>query len=546
MSTITNAKKIYYGPKVIQKIYLGTATGSVLLFPESYDLLTGIVAAYSFYRVKSNYVGSCCKVRRQLDNTEQDINLLIDGLDEAELLTFNNSGDSNIVTWYDQSGNNHHASQIFSTKQPLIVKNSSIITTNNSPMHLYCDRVDDYLEVELTGNTNYYVIFSTWSGVQLYEIETDISGLVELPINCNMLDCVILDNSQDVENIKGIVARFIDGNSTDIFRLKWVNAGDKTLTITESSDAGITWEDSQGFITGNTYNRTVNADDWFVARSTNPEYITDINWRVLSGGDELYGELTNNEKLSNLEDFYFRGQKTTGNVNKLLSLNNLKDVWLHNANNLFGDISFLNSALDLEDLEISFTKVGGDISVLANKFKIKRLWLQSNDYIYGSIDNINSLFDITDFRISSCYENIYGNIASLDNNVQLLVLICYDTNISGNINELTNLPLLRELRFFRTQVTGTIISMPGLTKYEGYNCLLNDVESSFLPPTSLVDFDVRNNLLTSTNIDTLLTGFDDAGATNGILALEGNASPTSIGITARNNLITKGWTVTTD
>ncbi len=57
--------------------------------------------------LRSDYTGSCMRVRRSSDSSEQDIGFVNGVLDEASLLTFVGAGDGDIVTWYDQIGSNN-------------------------------------------------------------------------------------------------------------------------------------------------------------------------------------------------------------------------------------------------------------------------------------------------------------------------------------------------------------------------------------------------------------------------------------------------------
>jgi hypothetical protein len=112
------------------------------------DLYPDAGAAYSFFKLRNDYSGSCIKVRRT-DNTEQDIGF--DGsnyLDTAALKTFVGSGDGRIVTWYDQSGNSRDAVQNVTPTQgqPFIVT-SGVIDRANGLVAARFDGVQMYLEL---------------------------------------------------------------------------------------------------------------------------------------------------------------------------------------------------------------------------------------------------------------------------------------------------------------------------------------------------------------------------------------------------------------
>jgi hypothetical protein len=89
-----------------------------------------IVSAFSYYKVNSNYTGSCIRVRRSSDNTEQDIGFVNNTLDTASLNTFVGAGDGFIVRWYDQSGKaNRYLQQTNSSIQTVIVSSSVIVSS---------------------------------------------------------------------------------------------------------------------------------------------------------------------------------------------------------------------------------------------------------------------------------------------------------------------------------------------------------------------------------------------------------------------------------
>jgi hypothetical protein len=96
-------------------------------------------------RLADHYTGPLIRVRRSLDNAEQDIPYILIGfewiLDEANLLAFvgDQSGDHAwIVTRYDQSSLNRHATQPFINRQPPIVIDGIVIKdpVSNRPSHI--------------------------------------------------------------------------------------------------------------------------------------------------------------------------------------------------------------------------------------------------------------------------------------------------------------------------------------------------------------------------------------------------------------------------
>jgi hypothetical protein len=133
-----------------QNTVLYTSVGGGLTIPEilthntlvsklQYDLGRGLLlegfsaeAAYSVRRL-SRTSQFAMDVRRDLDDTTGSIGFDTNGnLDTGSLLAFvtgsAGTGSGFVARWYDQSGNNNHATQTTSSNQPLIVNSGSLIT----------------------------------------------------------------------------------------------------------------------------------------------------------------------------------------------------------------------------------------------------------------------------------------------------------------------------------------------------------------------------------------------------------------------------------
>jgi hypothetical protein len=89
---------------------------------------TNAYIGFSMFKLRSAYAGSCLRVRRSSDNTEQDIGFVNNYLDTASLLTFVGANNGFVVTWYDQSGNTRDLSRATAVNQPQIVASGSLIT----------------------------------------------------------------------------------------------------------------------------------------------------------------------------------------------------------------------------------------------------------------------------------------------------------------------------------------------------------------------------------------------------------------------------------
>jgi hypothetical protein len=109
-------------------------------------IILDLAAAYSVRRVVSNYTGSLIEIRS--GSVSQSIGFDDDGnLNVASIAAFAGSGDAFVSIWYDQSGNNNHATQSSAASQPKIYSGSqgSVITQNGKPSLLF-DGSNDFLQ----------------------------------------------------------------------------------------------------------------------------------------------------------------------------------------------------------------------------------------------------------------------------------------------------------------------------------------------------------------------------------------------------------------
>ncbi|RMD81499.1 MAG: hypothetical protein D6820_05045, partial [Lentisphaerae bacterium] len=100
-------------------------------------------AAYSLRKLSSTYTGPAIRVRRSSDDAEQDIGFGADDfLDTAALTAFVGSGDGYVTTWYDQTGGEAMTNTDV-TRQPKIVDQGQIITTDTGkPAIYFLDKFD--------------------------------------------------------------------------------------------------------------------------------------------------------------------------------------------------------------------------------------------------------------------------------------------------------------------------------------------------------------------------------------------------------------------
>jgi hypothetical protein len=91
----------------------------------------------SFRKLRTDYSGSCIRVRRSSDDTEQDIGFVNDYIDTAALASFCSGTNGFIKIWYDQSGNGRNSSQADTAAQPQIVTSGTVNTYNSKVCGYY-------------------------------------------------------------------------------------------------------------------------------------------------------------------------------------------------------------------------------------------------------------------------------------------------------------------------------------------------------------------------------------------------------------------------
>ena len=99
------------------------------------DIVTNAAWAYSVRKLRTAQGDSCFLVRRTSDNTQQVIGFVPDGsiYDTTALKTFIGSSHGRVVTWYDGSGSNIHATTTDTLTQPFIAHHGKIIYFGGKP-----------------------------------------------------------------------------------------------------------------------------------------------------------------------------------------------------------------------------------------------------------------------------------------------------------------------------------------------------------------------------------------------------------------------------
>jgi len=120
-------------------IITGKEAGSLGLL----DQYGGAAAAYSLRNLSLYYTDPVVRVRRDNDDAEQDFTAT--EVSDGTLAAWVGAGNNGFVrTWYDQSGNNYHATQTAQSSQPQIASNGLLLTKNAKPT-INFDGTNDFL-----------------------------------------------------------------------------------------------------------------------------------------------------------------------------------------------------------------------------------------------------------------------------------------------------------------------------------------------------------------------------------------------------------------
>lgn len=183
--------------------------------PEPTGLLVdypGAAAAYSL-RDLTGEEPTVVRVRRSDNNAEQDFTAA--QIADGTLVAFVGAGNDGLVTtWYDQSGNDNHATQATAGNQPKIVDNGALVVENGKAA-LDFDGNDDFLSLGsgLPTNQNY----TTFQVVKRNSSNTRsvfIGGLLALSPYSPF---IFTDNNIYFRSVRGFVQSFLNTTDQKIF-----------------------------------------------------------------------------------------------------------------------------------------------------------------------------------------------------------------------------------------------------------------------------------------------------------------------------------------
>lgn len=234
----------------------------------------------------------------------------------------------------------------------------------------------------------------------------------------------------------------------------------------------------------------------------------------------------------------------------IISINHLRFLKYLNLllTNVSGSTSHLEEMIYMEDLRISNTNITGSSYFFRNMVNAIIIYANSLS-LTGDMSNFSNMPNLTDLRIRS--NSIDGSIASINTLLSLkYLMIDNNTTISGNINNLSGMTEMIQLRLNNTAVSGDLSSfatMPDLTLLNCYNNNVSAYTTTTLPNWDNCDINVSDLGLTTNEVNAFLIDVDAQSiSSTKTLDISGtNQPPVGPGITAKNSLIAKGWTVIT-
>ena len=189
---------------------------------------------------------------------------------------------------------------------------------------------------------------------------------------------------------------------------------------------------------------------------------------------------------------------------------------------------------------ISLTNPANITSLVFNSISTQKLG--------GSLRSLSRFTNLEIFSIRN--HQLTGPIPSLSSNTALKDFFCYNNQLTGNIPSVSSNTVLKIFNCFNNQLTGNIPSLSSNTVLEKFHCGVNQLSGYVAGsvPTSLLFFRAEYNQLTVTAVNAILADFVAAGALSGTLNLAGfgNAAPTGQGLTDKQTLLSRGWSVTTN
>ena len=416
-------------------------------------------------------------------------------------------------------------------------------------------------------NQNYTIsfskLFNVTSGSQL-----SLSSSITIPANELSASSTVTISGDDVERITSgssaitisypnIVGYSVDFPNTDTVIY---NFTPKPLLYYTSSVNTFNWYTGDNF-TGTEYNNVIlsnfASNNPSSSLSINPAFVKSLYFNTSSIEDSIYS-ISNLDTYKVLNALDIKNQSLTEiNVSKnnylqylYCSYNNLVTCSLSSSNDLR---IFDCSNNQLINLNISSSSVNL-VKLICNDNNLGGLILGNKPSLNDITCSNNILLGVGGLNVSSCSvlqklncqnSGLFG--LDITNNNSLTSLNC-SYNLIPTINLISS-SNLNYLDCSRNQITSLNLSNLNKCNYidTSYNTSLNSITLSGtnISTSSVFTYNFSNCNLHTTEINYILSILDSYNINSGSLNISGasNEGPSGNGITYKNNLISKGWTI---
>jgi PKD repeat protein len=380
------------------------------------------------------------------------------------------------------------------------------------PSNIKAIKIDSTVNpITTISNTNYYTSLN-YLGIENQALTSisgiGVTGLKYLSLRNNVLSSVTIT---DLPNLTFLD---VDGNALS----GTLNLSSRTpLTLLSVADNAI----SELNVTGNTSMNTLYTYLCpNLTKITGLASCTALNILQVWNCD-LRGTGPTPFDVSTLTNLIVLQTSGNANLSVLDVTNNTKLTALYCQDDGLSSINLSNNT------ELQYLAVNGNSLTsldLSNNTKLTFLYMYANTSV-GIPTGFSSLTKLKDLAMSQCGITVPIDCTPF---VDLETFSCGDTDTTIPSVNLSTCTKLKSVVITKCSLITTFnlpSSVPQLKTLYGYECAL-----------------------TVSEVNSILTKLDANGITGGDVKLWGgtNAAPTGAGITAKNNLLAKGWTVTTN
>jgi len=168
-----------------------------------------LLFALSVKQLFPSYNGNCLRVRRSVDNVEQDFGFVNGLLNTSGILSFCGAGSGYVTKIYNQLGNLNDLANSSASAQPRIVSSGSLVTINGNP-GIYFDSGHF-----LSTSSPVFQPFSVCTVTQCNNIDT-YQVLIDAPYS-GSTNRVVLNNGGSQPEFIGSTANLSNGINNQLF-----------------------------------------------------------------------------------------------------------------------------------------------------------------------------------------------------------------------------------------------------------------------------------------------------------------------------------------